>query len=245
MTMRVAISLFAIVVLSPVAQAQNTTAGPPQQQDGPWTGKAALGYLATSGNTESSSLNSAFAITYATGKWAHTMDLSAINASEDDVTTAESYTAGWKTEYNLTPRDFLFGRVIWRKDRFSGYDQQLSESVGYGRRLIDTGVHFLNVEVGAGARQSELSDGTSESDTILRGGLSYRWQFTETAQFTQDLATESGSENTYLESITALKAILIGNLSLVASYTIKDNSDVPAGNENTDTYTALSLEYGF
>ena len=63
--------------------------------------------------------------------------------------------------------------------------------------------------------------------------------------FTQDLLAESGSENTYLESKTALSAKLVGNLALVASYTIKNNSDVPLGTEKTDTYTALSLEYGF
>jgi putative salt-induced outer membrane protein len=169
----------------------------------------------------------------------------AINATEDEQTTAEAYSASWKSEFNLTDRDFLFGRVNWRKDRFSGYDQQLSESVGYGRRIIDTGVHFLNAEIGAGARQADLVDGTSESDVILRAGVNYRWQFAERAAFTQDLSTESGEENTYVESITALKASLIGDLALVASYTIKNNSEVPAGSENTDRYTSLSLEYVF
>jgi len=31
----------------------------------------------------------------------------------------------------------------------------------------------------------------------------------------------------------------------VAYYTIKNNSEVPALTEKTDTYTALSLEYAF
>ena len=45
--------------------------------------------------------------------------------------------------------------------------------------------------------------------------------------------------------MTAIKATLIGDLALVASYTIKNNSEVPAGTEETDTYSALSLEYAF
>jgi putative salt-induced outer membrane protein len=56
---------------------------------------------------------------------------------------------------------------------------------------------------------------------------------------------EAGSENTYFESVTALKARLVGDLALVASYTVKHNTDVPALTEKTDTYTALSLEYAF
>ena len=40
-----------------------------------------------------------------------------------------------------------------------------------------------------------------------------------------------------------MSAKLLGDLALVASYTIKNNSDVPPLTEKTDTYTALSLEY--
>lgn len=233
------------IALALPSQAQQPPAAPTAPEPDPWLVKATLGYLATSGNTESSSLNSGFSVAYASGDWLHALEGTAINASEDGQTTAEAYALGWKSEYELTENDFLFGRVDWRKDRFSGYDRQLSETVGYGRRLIDTGVHMLNAEIGAGARQSELADGTTESEGILRAGLDYLWQLSENSQFTQVLAVESGSDNTYLESVSALKARLAGDFALVASYTIKNNSSVPAGTENTDTFTALSLEYTF
>lgn len=211
----------------------------------PWLVKTALGYLATSGNTESSSLNSAFTVAYQAGNWIHAFDATAINSSEDGDTTAEAYGLGWKSEYNLTKFDFLFMRVNWRKARFSGYEEQLSETVGYGRRLIDTGTHVLDAEIGAGARQAELSDGTAEDEFIKRGGLSYLWKFSETAEFSQSLAVEAGRENTWFESASAVKAKLVDDLALVASYTIKNNSTVPVGNANTDRFTAISLEYSF
>lgn len=211
----------------------------------PWGGKAALGYLATSGNTDSASLNSQFEIGYTQGKWGHLLDATAIKSEEANQSTAEAYKLGWKSEYNFTDFDFLFGRLVWRKDLFSGYDQQFSQTVGYGRRLIETDRHHLSAEIGVGARQSKLRDGTSENDTILRAGGLYRWQITETSQFIQELSTESGSSNTYTESITALRTRLLNQLALVASYTIKNNSDVPLGTEKTDTYTALSIEYAF
>lgn len=211
----------------------------------PWAGKATLGYLATSGNTENSTLNSGFEVEYTAGKWVHGAKASAINASENDITTAEAYDLGWKSERNLSDHDFLFARLSWRKDRFGGYDTQFSQSVGYGRRLLNLDKHKLNGELGAGARQSERQDGTSESETIFRGGMYYKWILSETANFKQDLTVEAGSENTYIESVTALSAQLIGDLALVASYTVKHNTDVVAPVQNTDTYTALSLEYTF
>lgn len=232
--------IMAMALLSPI-----TLMAQQPQPEGPWSGKATLGYLATSGNTENSTLNTGFEVGYTTGKWAHEFKAAAINASEDNVTTAEAYDAGWKSEWDMSDKDFLFGRLNWRKDRFGAFDTQFAQTVGYGRRLIDLDKHKLNAEVGAGARQSKLQDGTSDNETILRGGMYYKWLLSETAEFRQDLTAEGGEENTYLESVTALSARLLGKLALVASYTIKHNTDVPPLTENTDTYTAISLEYAF
>jgi len=234
--------LVSLVLAAPTwAHDEEEDAGP----QGPWSGKASLGYLGTSGNTDTTNMSGAFEVEYLLEKWTHQFKASAIKASEDNDTTAEAFTAGWKSERQLNDASFLFGRLDWRKDRFSGYDSQFSQTVGYGHRLIDTDKHSLNGELGFGARQSELADGTNESETILTGGLYYKWQISDTAEFIQDLLVEAGDENTYTMSKTALKATLVGDLALVASYTIKNNSDVPLGTEKTDTFTALSLEYAF
>lgn len=237
----------ALVVLSFLLTPLYSLAEEPasEEEAGPWSGKAAFGYLGTSGNTENTNLNTLFEIGYSAGKWNHSLDAYAINASEDSQTTAEAYGVGWKSELNISEHDYLFGRINYRKDRFSGFPIQLSESVGYGRRIVDTPVHVLNAEIGTGARQSERADGVDENDLILRAGLSYIWTFSETASFTQDFALEYGETNTYLESVSAVSARLVGSLALVASYTVKNNSDVLVGIEKTDTYSALTLEYVF
>ena len=213
--------------------------------ESPWSGKATLGYLATSGNTENTTLNTGFEVGYKTGNWGHMFKATAIEASENETTTAESYDVGWKSERNLSDKDFLFGRLSWRKDRFGGFETQFSQTVGYGRRLIDSDEHKLNAEIGAGARQSERQDGIKEDETVFRGGLYYKWLFSESAEFRQDLTAEGGEQNTYIESVTAISAKLLGDLALVASYTVKHNTDVLPLLEKTDTYTALSLEYAF
>ncbi len=216
-----------------------------EEDTSPWSGKVSFGYLATSGNTENSNLNGNFEVGYATGDWTHLLDAYAINASEDNVNTAEAYGVGWKSEWNMSETNFLYGRLSYRNDRFSGFPTQFSQTVGYGRRFINTEAHILNAEVGAGARQSERADGVDENDFILNAGMHYKWSFSETANFTQDFAIEYGENNTYMESVSAVTARLIGQLALVASYTVKNNSDVPVGSEKTDTYSAIALEYAF
>lgn len=235
-------SILLVVVLTAPMQLM---AQAPAEPESPWTGKATLGYLATSGNTKNSTLNTGFEVIYTAEKWVHQFGAAAINAAENNVTTAEAFDVGWKSERKLTDHDFLFGRLAWRKDRFGGYETQFSQTVGYGRRLINSDKHKLNAEIGAGARQSTAQDGTDLSETIARGGLDYKWQFSETANFSQTVTVESGSDNTYLESVSAISAKLLGDLALVANYTIKNNSDVPVGIKKTDTYTAVSLEYTF
>ncbi len=234
----------AVWIMAPLALAAAQVAGA-AEGEGPWEGTATLGYLATSGNSDSLSVNAGAEVSYTTGRWQHLAEVSAIGAQQEEETTAEAYKAVWRSEYSFSETDYLFGRLRWQKDKFSGYDQQITESLGYGRRLLDSDRHTLNAEVGIGARQSDLRDGSSEEEVILRGALDYTWQFSETAQFAQYFGVESGSENTFIESVSELKATLVGELALVASYTIRRNTTVPAGSEKTDTFTALSLEYAF
>lgn len=227
--------LAALVCLPAVAIAADPT----------WDGKVAVGYLATTGNTENSSLNGAFELSRTTDKWKHLFFAGAVNASENQVATAEAYHAGYKGEFTFSEHNFMFGRAEWNQDKFSGYDQQVTETVGYGRRLIESEAHLLSAEVGVGARQSTLADGLSQDEKIGRVAVNYKWTLNSTAEFRQDLSMEAGSENTHFESVSAVKATLVGSLSLVASYTIKKNSAVPIDKVNSDTFTALSLEYRF
>ncbi len=253
------------VLLGPLAvQAQLDTAmaavAPTDKKDaGPWSGKVAAGYAETSGNSESSAANFSGEGRYDKDRWHHILGLTAIgtsSASSRDVdaeTTAEAYWAGWQSQYDLTEALYGFGSIDWYKDRFSAYDQQLYEAVGLGWRILRGEVHFLDVEGGVGAKQADLQDGSSQDEAIglLRGV--YTWQISKNAAFIQKLAVLSGSDNTYTESNTELKAGIIGNLSLVLGYTYKHNSDVeidaslnpPRPFDKTDTYTTISLEYGF
>ena len=216
-----------------------------EEESGPWSGNVSFGFLSTSGNTENSNLNGKLEVGYTTGRWNHLFDAYAINASESNVTTTKAHGAGWKSEWNLSEHNFLFGQLSYREDRFSGFPTQFSQAVGYGRRFIDTTAHTLSAEAGAGARQSERADGVDENDFIVSGGLNYKWTISESANFTQDLKIEYGENNTFTESISAVSTNIVGALALVVSYTIRNNSVVLPGTVNTDTFTALSLEYGF
>lgn len=215
-----------------------------QEEEG-FSGHAGLGFIATSGNSESESVNGNFDLWWNYKPWSHSLSGVVIRSSSSGVTTADATGLGWKSRYALNENDYLFGLLAWDKDEFSAYDQQVREAVGYGRHFLNTEKHVLSGEIGIGARQSDLRDGTSESGTIYYLGGDYRWAISESSSFTQAISVEHGSDNTYVESNTALSAKVRTNLALVLSFTVKNNSDVLPGTEKTDTFTTISLDYAF
>jgi putative salt-induced outer membrane protein len=189
-----------------------------------------------------------------------------ISKTDNDRTTAESYKLAYKLKYDLSDRTYLYGLLDYNNDRFSSYDQQTFAVAGVGRRFLATKKHELNGELGIGASQSDFRDcgpdevlagdcvigppqtppfGTSVDEFTTRVSGNYKWQISETASFVQKLSFNIASSNTYSESLTELRAGIVGDIALLLSYTIKNNSDVVPGTEKTDTYTAISLEYAF
>ncbi|MEO1573883.1 MAG: DUF481 domain-containing protein [Pseudomonadota bacterium] len=221
-----------------------------------WSGNAALGYLSASGNADNLNVNGNLGLAYNQEFWTHTLNLAAIGAKADGIGSAERYTFGLKTQRDFTEFNYAFGRLDYVKDRFAGVAEQFSQTVGVGRRFINTDTHILNGEVGVGFRQLTFADtvdangvitavGEDESSAIVRVGGDYRWNFSETAHFDQTLAMEIGSDNTNTIAVSAVTAKLFGAMNLVVSLTINNNSDAPAGTTSTDRFTAISLEYAW
>src|SRR5690606_13743714 len=76
----------------------------------------------------------------------------------------------------------------------------------YGRRLIDLPTHVLKLELGAGARQAALADGTMEDESITRGGLSYQWALRDSALDTQGISLQSRPANSRPDSMSSSSA---------------------------------------
>lgn len=208
-------------------------------------GAVSIGYLANSGNTNSASLNAKTSLGYIAKPWRHAFMLRAVKGSTDGVTTAEEYEIAEQSDYSFSKNNYVYGAVDYDTNRFAGYDRRATEVIGYGRRVLDGDTQTLDLQIGAGARQALLTDATEQNEAIVQLAGSYVWDFSDHANFSQQIKVENGSENTFSESITAVTANLAGNLALSMSYTVKHNSDVPLGAEKTDTATAVSVIYGF
>ncbi len=225
------------------------------EEKSPFSGEGEIGMLITGGNTETESVNGKLKLNYETARWLNHMGFETMYSAEeveDDTsgktekeTTAEKYSVSAKTGYKFDEMNYVFLLGSYEDDRFSGYDYQLSFSAGYGRRLIKNDRITLELEVGPGYRINRLDEGNKEEDIILRGAGMFNLKLTETSSFQQDVSVETGEDNTITRAVSAVKAQIVGALSMKASFTVKNTSQVPEDTKHTDTETALTLVYDF
>lgn len=210
-----------------------------------WNGEAELGIVSTSGNTETQSVNGKVVIKNEREKWRHKVSLEALQTEDGANTTAEKYTLTGKTDYKIDDIRYVFAKIVYDDDRFSGYDYRVSEVVGYGHSVIKQENLNLNLEAGVGSRQDKFDDGTSDSEGIVSLAGDLAWDVSETSKLTEELSSEIGSDVTISKSVTGLKTQVAGNLAMKLSYTVKYTSEVPAGIEKTDRETGVTLVYSF
>ena len=224
----------------------------------PWSGEVTAGLVSTSGNSETTTANAKVQVVYAAEIWRNTFDASLIKAEQTskvtgiEEVTAERYFVGDKADFNLTDKDYLFLQLEFEKDLAGPIRERTSETAGYGRKVLTGPEHLLEAELGVGMRQTESQiviptapTAVKEDDLIGRARVAYRWNFTETSYLGETVKAESGDSNTFTESVTEARLALVGKLYALASYTVRNNSDVPAGTEKTDTITAFSLGWTF
>ena len=214
--------------------------------NGTWTGNVEFGYVKTGGNTDTSNLNLKAKAETSWEKWRNAVNFEAASSTTDSVTTAERYLLSGKSDYKFTEFNYLFANVVWEKDRFSGYDYRVSETVGYGRKLVHSPTVSLDTEVGGGARQSKITaTGDTQDEALARLAAKLAWTISESTGFGEELTVDIGEESTVTRSVTSLKSQVAGNLATKITFTFRNTTDTPAGVKSNDYETAVALVYGF
>ncbi len=211
-----------------------------------WAGEGNLAYSNANGNSNNSALAASLALSKESGKWKHSVGLDAVGSTQDDTTTAESYTLSGQTDYAYSADYYSFGAARYQADRFSGYDSQASITGGAGWHVIASEVASFNAEIGGGYRDSELLGGLgSENEGVFSLNLTYKRSITDTTDIDVSYFTESGSSNRYSEAGAGVRVAMSDALGLRAGYLIKQNSDAPLGSKSTDTLTTVGISYKF
>lgn len=221
-----------------------------EEEKSPWTASAELGFIKTTGNTETQTLGFKGDVGYEVEKWRHKGHAEAFgqeteNDQGESVVSAERYELSGKSDYKFTELDYAYGILKLTKDHFSGFEYDHIVSAGYGRKAIKQDNMELDLEIGPGIRFFKVDNGQAEDEGVLRLSGNYWWDITKSSKFTQELTTEIGEEITSTKSVTGIQAAINSTLALKFTYTIRNKSKVPANTEKTDTEAAMTLVYTY
>ena len=213
--------------------------------DTTWKGEGELGFLRSSGNTDTQSLTAKLGLGREQVQWRHNGKLEAMTKSDSGTTTAERYFVAAKSDYKFHELTYAYAAADYEEDHFSGYERRMNQSIGLGRRLINQPALTLDLEVGPGARQNKRDDGTSENEATVRLGGNLTWKITPNATFTEEFSSTFGETNTTSRSVTALLTKISEAYAMKLSYLYKTTSEVPEGFSRSDAETAATLVYSF
>jgi putative salt-induced outer membrane protein len=244
------------------ALAQDETADEAPEPN--WTSSVGLSYVATTGNSETSSFGLDFASERKPAPWGLNLAGTFTRSEDDGELTAEQYYFGIRGLRQLNDRWSLFAGVNWARDTFSGFDNRYIAEAGAEYIAISTDRHTLSFDFGL--------TGTTEDQILTRevtppvvpplfeeytdsvdwfggvGGLTWNWKISDSAELNQRLLyypNFDDSADWRLASDTAVSASLTDMLALQFSYLVRYRNEPIDNNEDTDTTTKASVVFKF
>ena len=215
--------------------------------DGKWHGVGEFGYVKTTGNTDTQSINLKLGFTKETEIWRYSLGGTALKSSKDGEDDAERYTAHAQVDRKFGEKSYAFAAYRYDADKFGAYDPQQSITAGYGRQLMKSENHELKGEIGAGYKKQKATEtGVTESDFIGRFVLNDVWDITSNTVWANNLLIEAGKDNTFTQFDTGLVVAMNDKFALKFGWEYRHNSDIPPGtSDKTDTTTTANLVYNF
>lgn len=231
----------------------------------PWQVELDIGAIATSGNTDTTSLQFKVDARQNLEKWENQYIFNSL-FKEDSIEqedggnkkekTAEKYFGSAKFAYLIgVEESYLFGFGSYAEDKFGAYRTYTTLALGYGNWLYYSPTFNWFIEAGPGYFEGEKvteSDDpllpdliTDESGAILRAATALEWKISSNATFKQLLSVESGADNTRTQSETTLATSINKSMKMKVGIALANDSDVAPGKEKTDTTTFINLVYSF
>lgn len=210
-----------------------------------WSGSGEISYVSTSGNTDTSTLGTAFDLLYQPRPvWSAELKAAFVDSENQGEQTARALTALLGVNRDLRETLTTYARAAYLQNRFAGIDRRLTYEAGLGWDVIETDRQALRLEAGLGHTQEERIDSPDVSFASGRTGANYRWNFSETSSFNEELSLlmnlESGGDYRIL-NVASIQAGLTSIFSLKVSHALSYVAEPVPGFESTDAVISAAI----
>ncbi len=226
-----------------------------------WKDVAEFSYVVTGGNASSATLGFTNKLTWDLDGTALVLNIGAIRAESttrerivtaagpppavseisDTRLTAESYRTGLTLDRDISARMFLYAGAGWKRNRFSGIENQFSAAGGIGTTWIDEEGHSFKSEYAATwTSQEDVVPGPEGTRSFAGARLtwSYLIQLSESTTYTNDLAVDENLKDTVdlrADMINSLQVAMSRSLALKVSLQLLfDNQPAFANADDPD-----------
>ncbi|MEJ2188768.1 MAG: DUF481 domain-containing protein [Acidobacteriota bacterium] len=214
-----------------------------------WTGSLGLAWVATTGNTDTSSLGLDFKLDRKAQPWGYQFVAAGNRAEDGGETTAENYLVSGRATRKLAERWEGFGGLAWSRDPFSGFDAQTVASVGAIYTAVDGKRNHLSFDGGL-AYTWENRVPPAEDVDYFGGllGLSWELKIGEHSKLTERFVYfpnfDDGSD-WRIDSATALESSVNSWLALKLGFILRYRHQPIDDAKSTDTTSTASVVFKF
>lgn len=176
-------ALALLFTLASIPAAAQTPAAPAPDAPPPtWTGTAGAGISLTSGNSDTTNYTVSFDVTRdpktrnvlkATGLY--------LRGSQDGEATVDRLSLGFRDQYALTPRLYVFGQLDYLRDQFKEIDYLLAPTGGVGYKVVDSDALKFSVDAGAGVVWEKNPGFDVRTNGAITAGEKLEYNVTPTA----------------------------------------------------------------
>jgi len=220
-----------------------------EEKEPKWKGSLGLAWVATSGNTDTSSIGLDFGLESKPEPWGFKFAARGNRADDQGALTAENYFASARAVRTLSNRWDVFGELAWMKDPFAGFDSQSVTSAGATYKAIESERHLLTFDMGLAYTWEDRIP--PEGDVDFAGGLlglAWEWKLGASSKLIERLVflpNFDDSADWRLTSVTAVEAAVNDWLALRFGYDIRHRNQPIGDADSTDTTSTASVVFNF
>ena len=214
----------------------------------PWALQTDFGFVNTSGNTSTTTLNAGEKASYTAGRWTLAQGFGAVYGRTEGTKSAESYTAGLRADYALSPRLALYGLGGWDRNEFAGISRRFEEGAGLSLKAVAEEATTVTLEAGLSANQQRDIAGTTRKFGSGRGALLFKQMLNKSAYFQQTgelLQNLKDGADTRINTETSLVAPISSRIALKAGYVVHFDNQPEPGFKKTDRFLTTGLQVVF
>lgn len=220
-----------------------------EEKEPAWVGSLGLSWVATSGNSDTSSIGLDFNLEKKADPWGLVFVARGNKADDSGTTTAENYLFGARAVRKLSAKWEAFGGLQWSKDPFTGFDSQTVASLGATYIAIDGERNKLAFDGGLAYTWEDQVNPDAQID-YLGGllGLTWEWKLGASSKLVERLVyypNFDDSNDWRVTSFTAIEADINSWMALRFGYDIRHRNQPIGDADKTDTTSTASVVFNF